>query len=104
MEEQRDNFIDEKQLGWFDRNRLLTLGIFLLIIWFSILLLLFLKADEVTKDPCSICAKRHGKEVSCTIGEWRISEAIYYPNQSIKFIKPTDLINTDSIVIKNMTK
>ncbi len=39
----------------------------LMFIWASLWVLFYLKADEVTKDPCSICSKKMGKEVVCTI-------------------------------------
>lgn len=31
------------------------------------MVLFYLKADEVTKDPCSVCAKRMGENVTCTL-------------------------------------
>lgn len=75
-------------MDWFDNHRMLTMGIFLLIIWFSILGFLYLKADEITKDPCSICAKGHGDKVICTIGGTIPVSRIYNPNGSIVDIKP----------------
>lgn len=68
---------------WFERHRLITVGIFLLIIWGSIWVLLYLKADEVTKDPCSVCAKFHGEDVTCSVGKTYIVKRIYHENGSI---------------------
>lgn len=68
---------------WFERHRLATVGIFLLIIWASIWVLLYLKADEITKDPCTFCAESHGEEVVCSKGKTYITRRIYYPNGSI---------------------
>lgn len=58
----------------------------LMIIWFSIWYLLYLKADEITKDPCSICAKRMGKDVLCTQltkGNLIPAQRYYFTNGSI---------------------
>ncbi len=60
---------DRKESGdWFNRHRMLIIGIFLLIIWFSILTFLLFKSDEITKHPCTICAQQHNEEVICRIG------------------------------------
>lgn len=59
----------------------------LMLIWASIFALLYLKADEVTKDPCSICSKKMGKNVMCTqmeVESFQIpAQRIYYPNGTI---------------------
>ena len=38
----------------------------LMLMWFSIVALFYLKTDEVTKSPCSVCAKQLGEKVTCT--------------------------------------
>lgn len=55
----------------------------ILLIWLSLLLFWYLKADEVTRDPCSICAERMGDNVRCTIGTVYTLSRDYYPNGSI---------------------
>jgi len=50
-----------------DRKVFYIIAAFLFIMWISIMVLFFLKADEVTKDPCSVCAKRMGENVTCTL-------------------------------------
>lgn len=40
----------------------------------------YLKADEITKDPCSICAKQQDESVYCRIGSLTRT---FYPNYSI---------------------
>lgn len=72
-----------KKHDWFERHRMLTVGIFLLIVWFSILALLFLKADEVTQHPCKICAETHGKDVLCTTDGLKPVSKTYFSNGSI---------------------
>jgi hypothetical protein len=55
----------------------------LFIMWLGVMLFLYLKADEVTKDPCSICSKRMGENVICyTQGTTQLKRT-YYPNNSI---------------------
>lgn len=59
----------------------------LMIIWGSIIALFYLKADEVTRDPCSVCAERMGKKVVCNqidTGFFTAPARIaFYPNGSI---------------------
>jgi hypothetical protein len=62
---------------------MITVGIFLLIVWGSIFFLLWNKADEVTKDPCSVCAERVGEKVTCTLPGIRPLFSNYYPNGTI---------------------
>jgi len=68
----------------FSWRRLILVAIFLLLIFFGLITLLYLKADEITKDPCSICSQRMGEQVVCTTGEFKVISRIYYPNGSIK--------------------
>jgi len=53
-------------MKWIEEHKLTSVIIVMLIIWFSLLSFWFLKADEITKDPCSICAERHGEKILCT--------------------------------------
>ena len=55
----------------------------LMLIWGSLWLLFYLKADEVTKHPCSICAEKQGKEVFCVAGSAGLVSRTYYPNGSV---------------------
>lgn len=66
-----------------DYKRLIIFGIFMLIVWFSIWALLYLKADEITKDPCSVCAKQHGEDVFCTVGNLYPVTRTYLPNGTV---------------------
>lgn len=71
-------------IQWFEEHRVFSLMIFLLIIWFTLLTFFYLKADEVTKDPCSICAAKMGDKVSCTIQGYIPITREYYGNGTIK--------------------
>ena len=59
-----DNQQQDKD-DWFNRHRMITIGLFLLIVWGSLLIFFFMKAEEVTKNPCNICAKKIGSDVTC---------------------------------------
>lgn len=55
---------------WFNRHRMITVGIFLCILWFTLVYLVIREGDAVLKNPCEICAKKIGKQVLCTtVGE-----------------------------------
>ncbi len=61
-------------------NRFKYIGLLLIIMFLVLMIFLFLKADEITKDPCSICAKQMGENVFCYVGNLART---YYPNYSI---------------------
>jgi len=51
--------------------------------WAVIIGFFYLKADEVTKDPCGVCANRMGDEVFCTFPGIIPISRTYFPNWSI---------------------
>jgi hypothetical protein len=55
----------------------------LFIMWLGIMTLFYLKADEVTKSPCSICANKLNENVVCSINNGEIRQRVYYPNFTI---------------------
>lgn len=76
--------------------------------WIILLIFFYLKADEVTKDPCSICAERMGEEVICTTGEYVPVKRVYYPNGTIyndnpQVIKPSryNEINLSKFIVED---
>lgn len=69
-------------------KRWIILGVFMLIIWFSLLTFWWLKADEITNDPCSVCAERLGEKVICSTGDFIPITRVYYPNSTIEDINP----------------
>ncbi|MEX0594855.1 MAG: hypothetical protein WD512_00010 [Candidatus Paceibacterota bacterium] len=75
-------------MKWIEEHRFTSVIIIMLIIWFSLLTFFFIKADEITKDPCSICAASKGDKVFCRIGDVVVVERIYNPNGSIEEITP----------------
>jgi len=70
----------------FSKERLILLAIVLIIVWGSLLTFWYFKADEITRDPCSICAERMGEKVTCRINNYSplapTPERNYYPNGS----------------------
>ena len=68
---------------WFNYHRMFTFLIFMLIVWSSLLGFFYMKADEITKDPCSICAEKMCEDVVCTTQTFIPARKIYYSNGSI---------------------
>ena len=71
---------------WITNSRFKLIAIILVVMWCGIMVLFYLKADEVTKDPCSICAEKMGDEVVCSVmvlGGNVPASRIYYSNGSI---------------------
>ena len=69
---------------WITNSRFKFIAVLLLIIFFTFMTLLYLKADVISKDPCSVCAERFGSEVSCKIvsTNQELSRS-YFPNGTI---------------------
>jgi hypothetical protein len=79
--------IDDKKF-MISIKRLIIVGILILFVWGSLVVFLYFKYDEVTKDPCRICSERMGEKVICTTGETYISIRTYYPNGTINTYYP----------------
>jgi len=43
---------------WITDSRFKFIAILLMIIWLGFMVLFFLKAEEITNNPCNVCAKR----------------------------------------------
>ena len=70
-----------------DKDRFIIVAIILFLMWCGFMLFLYMKADEITKDPCSICAKRMGEKVRCTIQGFTPISRDYYPNFTIEDVR-----------------
>ena len=68
---------------WVTNSRFKYIGIILLIIWVGFMVFFFLKADEITKDPCAICSEKMGQEVVCTLTDTIPVTRTYYPNGTV---------------------
>jgi len=67
-------------MDWFEKHRIITVTIAMLIIWFSLLAFFWIKADEITKDPCSICSERYEDKIICRDIYGNSINIEYYPN------------------------
>ena len=69
---------------WITNSRFKYIGLLLLIIFLVFMTFLYLKSEEITKDPCSICAGRMDSEVKCKIvnTNQELSRS-YFPNGTI---------------------
>lgn len=72
----------EQKQYFLDRHRFIMIAIILLIMWAGFMIFYYLKADEITRDPCSICSERMGKDVSCILQQPYPVTKTYYPNGS----------------------
>ena len=74
-----------KLISYFGtEKRFYIILIVLFLMWLGIMTLFYLKADEVTKSPCQVCANKLNNDVVCSIqngGE--IRQRVYYPNFTI---------------------
>lgn len=52
---------------WISNSRFKFIVLTLMVIFFTLMVLFYLKADEITKDPCSVCAERYDEPIVCTI-------------------------------------
>ena len=64
-------------------KRFVLIAIALLFIFTLLMVFLYLKADEITRDPCSICAEYMGEEVTCYSKDFYLITRTYSPNETI---------------------
>lgn len=69
------------------KDRFIIIAIVLFLMWCGFMLFFYMKAEEVTKDPCSICAKRMGETVRCTIEGFKPISRDFYPNFTIENVR-----------------
>jgi len=66
-------------------SRFKIILIVLFIMWCGIMTLFYLKADEVTKNPCSVCANKIGESIYCyTSSGMFFQSKTFYPNYTIE--------------------
>ena len=82
--EQETMSTKQRKEYWVTNSRFKYIGLLLLIIFLVFMFFLYMKADEITKDPCAICAEYMGDKVTCLIGTSYPVERIYYPNGSME--------------------
>lgn len=68
---------------WITNSRFKLIVIVMLIIWFSLLVFWWMKAEEITNHPCEVCARVMGDNVNCYTGKFQpISKTFYSSNLS----------------------
>ena len=50
---------------WITNSRFKFIALLLFLMFLVFMALIFFKADEITKNPCLICAKKLGENISC---------------------------------------
>lgn len=73
----------------------IVIGI-VVIMWLGIMIFFYLKADEVTRDPCSICSEKMGDKVICTLTGFTPLTRVYYPNGSVEQEEPFEESNLNN--------
>ena len=69
------------------KDRFIIIAVVLFLMWCGFMLFFYMKAEEITKDPCGICAKRMEEKVSCTIDGFRPITREFYPNFTIQDVR-----------------
>ncbi len=64
---------------WITNNRFKYIGLILFLMFVFFMVLIYLKADELTHNPCELCAEKVGENVYCIIGD---QQRTFFPNFS----------------------
>ena len=63
---------------WITNSRFKFIAIILFLMFCIFMLLIFLRGNEIANDPCSICAKKLGEDVTCFSGYGMDQKIIVY--------------------------
>jgi hypothetical protein len=70
-----------------DMRKFIIAIIVILIMWSSVLFMVYKYGEDIKNDPCKVCAKRMGKNVQCTqlsTDSFKIpATRVFYPNGSV---------------------
>ena len=69
---------------WCDRNRVMLSLILIALVWSSLFFLFWSKGKELTTNPCSLCAEKIGRDITCRADIIDVGNIIFYENGSIK--------------------
>ena len=61
-------------------SRFKYIGLILFLMFVVFMFLIYLKADELTHNPCQLCAEKMGESVICYVGD---SQRTFNPDFSI---------------------
>jgi len=70
----------EKKVFYITNNRFKFIAWLLFLMFLVFMLLIYLKADEMTHHPCQLCAKYMGEEVHCYT---KTLTRVYFPNYTV---------------------
>jgi len=65
---------------WITNSRFKYIALLLFLMFLVFMLVIFLKANELTHNPCQLCAEKMGEQVTCYSGTM---QRIYYPNFTV---------------------
>jgi len=68
---------------WLTNKRFVIMVVIMVLMWAVIIGFFYLKADEVTKDPCGVCANQMGEDVVCSIAGTNPISRTYFSNWSV---------------------
>jgi len=74
----------EKKEYWITNSRFKFIAILLFLMFLVFMLLIFMRGTEIANDPCSICAKKMGEDVTCSSGYGLDQKVIVYEANSIE--------------------
>lgn len=78
---------------FFNDKRFKIIAALLMIIFLVFMAFLYLKAEEITRDPCSICASRMQEPIVCTIGGHKTITKTFYPDWTTVTSSWSDTLN-----------
>jgi hypothetical protein len=64
--EEENKIQEERERFNFRDKKFVAVMVFMGFVWLSLLVFFYLKTDEITRDPCSICAEKMGEDIFCT--------------------------------------
>ena len=70
---------------WITNSRYKLIFIGLMFIFILFMGVIVWQGENISKDPCGICASRMSEEVSCSFADsnGKIFHRVYYPNQTV---------------------
>lgn len=68
---------------WLSNKRFIIIAILLMIIFFTLMGLIYSKGNELSKHPCTLCAESHSATIQCFLPGIRPIRESYDPNGTI---------------------
>lgn len=71
---------------WITNDRFKLIVIVLLLMWIGFMAFFYLKAEEITKNPCQVCARQMGTDVSCSLYDGSGTIKIFHKDYSVDLV------------------